>query len=238
MRKEKAALTVSRHMEKMYDLEAQRKNYIDRSKHGLVLATNYELVSHASRALALLRRAEELADGGPVSLQSAEKLRRYLTSRLEIPAIPRGALQDTPEDEIERLFQKWLDEGLPAERRGQLETAEDVAAMALHNMSEMSLLENKRDQYASQVEIRSVLDMNYLISSRAKEALESLLEAESLSEPGEVPLFPGDKLAEARRRLARCRDLPAVPSWEQRNTPEAELQRLYELWLLGRTGSE
>ncbi len=113
----KAAHQLSWHLAKMSGLEHSRDNYdmqaldpndeFAANQKAMALAVNYELVSHASRALAELRKTEELAPDAQLS--SAESMRRYLMSRASLPAISYNATEVTSRDEIERRYQEHLE---------------------------------------------------------------------------------------------------------------------------------
>jgi len=106
-RLENGAAAVAYLLDGIHELELMRSSCKDHLAKATVLAINHAVVSHASRALSQLNRAEELARRGQGSLQSGERLRHYLTSRLELPAVSLHTLGNTPEEEIERLYQKW-----------------------------------------------------------------------------------------------------------------------------------
>lgn len=93
------------HTQKMSALEQFREAYEDEGRLGMVLATNFELVSHASRALTALRKLEELGD--TITEQAAARLRLYLGRVLELPAIPRAEVSGTDANKIKRLYDEY-----------------------------------------------------------------------------------------------------------------------------------
>lgn len=100
LRRAKNRETLAWHVQQMSSLEATRTELEREGQRGMVLAVNYELVSHATRALAALRKLEEL--GG-----SLPDLRRYLLAILDLPAVPRSELNERPKAEIDRLFEEY-----------------------------------------------------------------------------------------------------------------------------------
>jgi hypothetical protein len=86
----------------------------------LVLADNFELVSHASRGLAELRQVEELDP----ELPEARDLREFLSAKLHLPAIRRDRVDTTPEETVERLFAAFARSDRGKCRRQQQHEAE------------------------------------------------------------------------------------------------------------------
>lgn len=70
-----------------------------------VLAYNYELVSHATRALEALRKAEEL---GANLTENVSEVREYLQHLLDLPAVARASLESTSQGKIDRLYSEYL----------------------------------------------------------------------------------------------------------------------------------
>lgn len=104
-RLKKAAMAVEWHLYKIQDVREMRDRDVLLGLHGQVLAANYELVSHASRALAALRVSEELS--GKALVEPAKEIRNIFVALLKLPAIPQHAVGSTPVEEIERLYHEW-----------------------------------------------------------------------------------------------------------------------------------
>jgi hypothetical protein len=99
----------------MKEVRDTRDHYFAEGHHGMVLAANHSLASRASRALAALRASEELSGHSPV--ENADRLRDYLTTLQKLPALPMHELGSTPRKEIERRYNQYVAEGIPAEAR-------------------------------------------------------------------------------------------------------------------------
>lgn len=99
-----AAMAVDLHLNKILDLRQARASNILMELHAMVLADNFELVSHASRGLVQLRIAQEISG---VTSEVTELFRNIFMSLLELPAIPHRAVKDTTAEEIERLYAEW-----------------------------------------------------------------------------------------------------------------------------------
>lgn len=97
--------SIAWHLQQMASIERARSEWEAEGQAAMVLAANYELTSHASRALAALRKTEELAD--EVSKEDAEELRRYFSSALKLPGIARKDVDQTPRAEVERTYQRY-----------------------------------------------------------------------------------------------------------------------------------
>lgn len=87
----------------------------------MVLATNYELVSDATRALDSLRRIEELTPDHEIDLEARVEygnLRKRLLEHTTLPAIPAWRVTGRSADsgratqvEIEELYRQFLELG-------------------------------------------------------------------------------------------------------------------------------
>lgn len=91
------------HVQMIGKLEASRDDYERDGLEAMVLAANYEIMSHASRALAELRRTEELGGG---DVKGAE-MREYLTPKVDLPALRRDEIDSTPEARIRELYDQF-----------------------------------------------------------------------------------------------------------------------------------
>ena len=99
------------HLQQMASLEQSRADWEHDGRKERVLSTNFELVSHATRALVNFRKLEELdpqqAEAGRLWFQmrfEGENLRDYLLETASLPAIPYHARLSTPRDEVDQLF--------------------------------------------------------------------------------------------------------------------------------------
>lgn len=111
----KAATVLDRHLHRMKEVRDTRDHYFAAGHHGMVLAANHSLASRASRALAALEASEALP--GPNLVENADGLRDYLTTIAALPALPMHELGSTPRKDIERKYNEYVAEGIPAEAR-------------------------------------------------------------------------------------------------------------------------
>lgn len=121
-----AAMAVDWHLNKILDLRQARDSNILLELHGMVLADNFELVSHASRGLVQLRITEEISGA---KSEVTELFRNIFTSLLELPAIPHHAVKITTAEEIERLYAEW--DGRP--RTGEIIAFENLENWHIKN---------------------------------------------------------------------------------------------------------
>ena len=92
------------HLDKIYELEQLRDKYEAAGRKAILLAANFEIVSHTSRALAELRKAEEIARGSV----KGDPMREFLQPKLSLPAIRRDQVETTPAAEIDALFARFM----------------------------------------------------------------------------------------------------------------------------------
>lgn len=93
------------HWAKIAIFVEQRQQEERRPGHkGKVLSTNYELVSHATRALEALRKAEEL---GARLGKDVPEVRRYLQYLINLPSLPAREIQAAAATEIDRLYDEF-----------------------------------------------------------------------------------------------------------------------------------
>jgi len=112
----KAAGELQWHLAKMDELCALRDTYDrevqsasgDSRTHlkSMALAVNYELCSHASRAIAALRAVEENAPPYQEMDADSAQIRSYLTSCISLPAIPRKEVGWHSADYVEDLYEQ------------------------------------------------------------------------------------------------------------------------------------
>lgn len=101
------------HLQQMESLSADRDAWESQGRHERVLSVNFEMVSHASRALGVLRELEELGDH--TILGPTTKLRTYLAAHLALPNVPQHALGRTSQADIERLYAAYAGRGATAD---------------------------------------------------------------------------------------------------------------------------
>lgn len=95
--------TLHSHIHMIGKLEDSRDGYEQDGLEGMVLAVNYEIMSHATRALTELRKAEELSRG---DLDGAQ-MRDYLTPKVDLPALRRDQLNAMPSALVKELYEKF-----------------------------------------------------------------------------------------------------------------------------------
>ncbi|MEJ2548661.1 MAG: hypothetical protein P8125_12760 [Gemmatimonadota bacterium] len=100
LRATRHAEALTRHVQRMHSLEVHRDAFEHEGEMRMVLATNFELACHASRALAALRKLEA---NEPLGARH-QALRSYFTSTLELPAIRRAEVQGVDDSTIRRLY--------------------------------------------------------------------------------------------------------------------------------------
>lgn len=102
---------VKYHTAQISSLLETRVQYDLNQRKGMVLATNFEIVSNATRVLSALRKAEEIGVRADHQFD-VQEIRTWLTSYVDLPAIPRSELETTPQSEINRLYRRFeLDQG-------------------------------------------------------------------------------------------------------------------------------
>lgn len=99
--------TLQWHVHMIGKLEFSRDNYERDGLKVMVLAVNYEIMSHASRALAELRKAEELS-GGEVD---GTEMREYLAPKVDLPAVRRDEVDSVPGERVDSLYSDFVEGG-------------------------------------------------------------------------------------------------------------------------------
>lgn len=91
------------HTSKIGELELMRDDYEAHGLDVMVLAVNWEIVSHASRALGELRKAEELS----AAAMNGGEMRDFLKPKLDLPALPRNQVDTTDPAQVVRLYSEF-----------------------------------------------------------------------------------------------------------------------------------
>lgn len=99
--------TLKWHVHMIGQLETSRDNYEQDGLKVMVLAVNYEIMSHASRSLAELRKAEELSKGEV----NGHEMREYLTPKVDLPAVRRDEADYISQQTVDALYEEFLARG-------------------------------------------------------------------------------------------------------------------------------
>lgn len=113
-KKHEAALEF--HLYKIFELGRIRGEWEDRGRPAEVLKMNFEMASHATRALQAVRKLEEI--GNVLTPEEAADSRAKFTHVVNLPAIRSDEIQSTDRSKIEALYQDYRRYNFPAEQTG------------------------------------------------------------------------------------------------------------------------
>lgn len=171
--KNKAALEF--HLYKISALGQIRREWELKGRREQVLGVNFEMASHAARALSALRHLEEL--GEVLSPTEAGDLRSSLSHVLNLPAIAEGQLPTTSIEEINRTYSNYRQYNFPDDESIEDSHPNSGASSSPEPVGDESLAVEEFEEIASQFgvpeEMVSRKYMSYFMALRASGSTEN-----------------------------------------------------------------